>query len=120
MVRVESMWNKILNLSVGVYVRGRYALESHSSGAMLILGLLILLHGQSHTAAAQDKWGQVCLSVLELMEGPFGSLCTACAGIGAICAAAMGGFKMAWTLVVVSVGSFILREYYKVFFPECS
>ncbi len=60
-----------------------------------------------------------CDRLLALIEGSFGALLTTAAGIGAIVSAAIGGFRTMWTLVVVSVGAFILRSYLTLFFAPC-
>lgn len=65
------------------------------------------------------KYGEVCKRVLETVEGKFGSLLTAAAGLGALVASATGGFKMAWSLLVVAIGSFTLRTYQEIWFEKC-
>lgn len=98
--------------------------SSHANTTLLIVGVLLLVVGISQAAVAQGnvyhpKYGIACNYLLGLMEGPFGALVTAAAGVGAIVAAALGGFKMAWTLIVVAVGAFILRAYITLFFAGC-
>lgn len=77
--------------------------------------------GGSAAAAIHDtlRYSVACGRLLELIEGPFGALITVSAGIGAIITSAVGGFKVAWTLVVVAVGAFILRAYITLFFAAC-
>ena len=60
-----------------------------------------------------------CNILVSYIEGPFGALIAAAAGVAAIIAAAMGGFKAAWCLLVVSVGSFILRSYLTLYNGAC-
>lgn len=60
-----------------------------------------------------------CSQLLQYIEGGFASLVAAAAGLGAIVAAAVGGFKAAWALLVVSIGAFILRTYIGVFLAQC-
>ena len=62
---------------------------------------------------------QACSRILGYIEGGFGALVATGAGLGAIIAAALGGFKAAWTLIVVSVGCFILRSYLTLFHGGC-
>ena len=62
---------------------------------------------------------QACSRILGYIEGGFGALVATGAGLGAIIAAALGGFKAAWTLLVVSVGCFILRSYLTLFHAGC-
>ncbi|MCB0323776.1 MAG: hypothetical protein KDD69_09395, partial [Bdellovibrionales bacterium] len=67
-----------------------------------------------------EKFRDVCGKITTALDsGNLGSLLAALAGIGAIVASAMGGFKAAWALLVVSVGSFILRTYIEMWFAEC-
>lgn len=87
------------------------------------LGVLILLGGMNELAEAQGNAGtprEACGRLLSYIEGGFGALLAAAAGIGAIVAAALGGFKAAWALVVVSVGAFILRAYITLFQGTCT
>ena len=60
-----------------------------------------------------------CDRILGYIEGGFGSLVAAAAGLAAIIAAAVGGFKAAWALLVVGVGSFIVRSYITLFLSPC-
>jgi hypothetical protein len=95
-------------------------LERHSNVALFTFGLLLVHLSAEHLAyAGKGSYGQACDGLLQLVEGTFGALLTAAAGIGAIVASAVGGFKMAWTLVVVSIGSFILRAYIGLFNGSC-
>ena len=89
--------------------------------ALAIMGTALLLFAGVEPAFAYDgsKYGTICNYVLDMADGPFGAMLTAIAGIGAIVASAMGGFKAAWACVVVSVGGFILRGYLVLFFPPC-
>lgn len=91
--------------------------------ALLLIGAALLLCAVSvEPALAYDgaKYGTICNNVLDMADGTFGAMLTAIAGIGAIIASAMGGFKAAWACVVVAVGGFILRGYMTLFFPQCS
>ena len=64
--------------------------------------------------------GMACGGLVGIMEGSFGALVAAAAGVGAIVAAAVGGFKAAWSLVVVSIGAFILRSYLTLYNTGCA
>lgn len=55
-------------------------------------------------------------NLYKFIEGSFGALLVVCTGIGAIIAATMGSYKTAVTLLVVSIGAFILRAYVSLFF----
>lgn len=80
----------------------------------------VLLLATIEPALAQPiddaKFGTICQKALSYIEGGFGALVAAIAGIGAIVASAAGGFRMAWALLVVSIGAFILREYVGLLF----
>ena len=62
---------------------------------------------------------QACSRNVGYIEGGFGTLVASAAGIGAIISAAVGGFKTAWSLLVVSVGCFILRTFLYLFLTGC-
>jgi len=51
-----------------------------------------------------------------LIEGAFGALIMVCAGIGAIVAAIVGAYRLAFTLLFIAVGAFILRSLVSLFF----
>ena len=55
-------------------------------------------------------------SLFELIEGSFGALVMVVAGLGAIIAAAMGAYRASLGMLVVAVGSFILRSLVSLFF----
>ncbi|MFN8391906.1 MAG: hypothetical protein U0136_16575 [Bdellovibrionota bacterium] len=81
-------------------------------------GIAFIAFGSAESAYAFDdsKFGVICGRTIGYIEGGFGALMSAIAGIGAIIASASGGFRMAWALVVVSIGAFILHEYVDIFF----
>ncbi len=107
-------------LCVKSWVKGEAALERHGNHLLMIFGIILLYSGTTELAhAGQGSMGMACNKMLMMIEGAFGALVAAVAGVAAIVAAAMGGFKMAWTLVVISVGSFILRSYISLFNGEC-
>jgi hypothetical protein len=56
--------------------------------------------------------------LLGLIEGPFGALIAISAGIGAIIASAMGAYRATLTLLVTSVGAFILHSLITLFFAD--
>lgn len=55
-------------------------------------------------------------NLFQLIEGAFGALIMVVSGIGAIVAAAMGAYRAAVGMIVVAVGSFILRSLVSLFF----
>lgn len=90
---------------------------------LTVLVLIILFQqmalAQATDAGAgynDDKFGKACLSALDYIQGGFGALLSAVTGFAAIVASAVGGFRMAWALLVVSVGAFILQEYMEIWF----
>ena len=97
--------------------------ERHSSKLLFASGAVLLLGGLNELADAQAvASGQATLAcgrLIAYMETGFGALVAAAAGVGAIIASAVGGFKAAWSLLVVSIGSFILRAYITLFNTPC-
>jgi len=81
--------------------------------------VLIASLGAENAYAGAGTFGNACSKMLLLVEGAFGALVAAVAGVAAILAAALGGFKMAWSLVVVSIGAFILRSWIQLFQGSC-
>jgi type IV secretory pathway VirB2 component (pilin) len=87
---------------------------------VLIIGISILLNDSQASAFEGKKYDEVCGKVLGLLRGGFGGLLMACAGVGAVVASATGGFRLAWSLVVVAVGAFTLKEYQEIWTTSCS
>ena len=54
--------------------------------------------------------------IFELLEGAFGALIMVVAGLLAIIAAVMGGYKSALGMLVVAIGAFIMRSLVSLFF----
>lgn len=96
-------------------------METNKTQRTLVVVLTVLLVASmpSSAYAGSGSYGQACNGILSLVEGTFGALITAGAGIGAIIASAVGGFKQAWSLLVVGVGAFILRAYITLFNGDC-
>lgn len=122
LTRAGDAWRHFGTVS---YVRARVWCETHQRMLLLVLGILLIADAQTQFAEAagfdnSKKFKKVCGNAVQLAEGPFGAMMTAIAGIGAIIASAMGGFKMAWACLVVAVGGFILRAYIGVFFEDCT
>lgn len=69
-------------------------------------------------AYEDDDFGEICKAVMTYIEGGFGALLAAGAGLGAIVASAAGGFRVAWALLIVSIGGFILRAYLSIWFGD--
>src|SRR5262245_10429742 len=96
-----------------------WGVENPSTLCWLFVTALVL--GSAPEAFAQNSGTPLtaCTQLLSYIEGGFASLVAAAAGLGAIVAAAVGGFKAAWALLVVSIGAFILRTYIGVFLAQC-
>lgn len=58
--------------------------------------------------------------VLLYLEGSFGALVMVSAGIGAILSSAFGQYRAALGLMVVAIGSFILRSLMSTFFNDAN
>ncbi len=115
-----SFQKSINDYSTELCLKTRSVFERHAELSLFALGLTLLYSGGSELAhAGSGSYGEACNGILLLVEGTFGALITAAAGIGAIVASAVGGFKMAWSLIVVSVGAFILRSYITLFNGDC-
>lgn len=94
--------------------------QEEQKAVAFILGFAFLaVVAPTDVFAGAGGYGQACNKLLGLIEGAFGALVAAAAGVAAILAAALGGFKMAWSLVVVSIGSFILRSFITLFNGSC-
>jgi hypothetical protein len=107
-------------LCISVFVGAHDLLERNSRFVLFFFGVALLYGGGAEFAqAGSGSYSQACNGVLSLVEGTFGAMVTAVAGIGAILAAAVGGFKMAWSLLVVAIGSFILRSFITLFNGDC-
>lgn len=111
-------------------------LLKNSNTLLGVFGVILLVGGLHELSVAQGDYGagvtaagggfgvggnptQACSRVLGYIEGGFGALVATGAGLGAIVAAALGGFKAAWCLLVVSIGCFILRSYLTLFHAGC-
>ena len=56
--------------------------------------------------------------VFGYLEGSFGALVMVSAGLGSLISSAFGQYRMALSLLVVAVGSFILRSLVTTFFND--
>jgi hypothetical protein len=112
MIINEEAYEQYLKLAVRVV---------HSEGIklFLVVFLVVLLHMEYANAYSGERYREVCKRTLGLMHGGFGALLMASAGVGAIVASAAGGFRIAWALVVVAVGAFVLKEYQEIWTAEC-
>ena len=104
--------------------------KTHIQCMLFILGVGILSCGLLETALAQATPGQngykynderissSANAVLLYLEGSFGALVMVASGIGAILSAAFGQYRAALGLMVVAIGSFILRSLMSTFFND--
>lgn len=104
--------------------------EKQGRAVLFVAGLAVLALGLSHEVVAQTgggamgtKYNDVRIAnavnaIMTYLEGTFGALIMAAAGIGAIMSAAFGQYKAALSLMVVAVGAFILRSLMSTFFND--
>lgn len=120
MKRKLDIKNLINNYSIWFFVKTTNSKEGRLISSLGIALFLLALHASDDSYAYDDaKYGKVCRNLLKELGGDFGSLLTAAAGLGAVVASAAGGFKIAWSLVVVAVGSYTLKTYQEIWFDEC-
>lgn len=129
------MFKKMINSSLSFCQRLGAAsvcpTEKQARSVLFVAGLAVLALGLSHEVFAaqagaggiQTTYNDVRIAnavnvILEYLEGSFGALIMAAAGIGAIMSAAFGQYKAALSLMVVAVGSFILRSFMSTFFND--
>jgi len=100
--------------------------EKQAQAGLFIFGMTILVFGlsmDSHAWNGSTKYNDARIvnavnAVLTYLEGTFGALVMAAAGIGAILSAAFGQYKAALSLMVVAIGAFILRSLMSTFFND--
>ncbi len=99
------------NMFYEKWVGNRRACRTQLVNILCLAFVAVLLSADNAHAFEDQKYIDVCKKAMDYLEGDFGALLTALAGIGAIIASAVGGFKVAWSLIVVAVGCFILRNF---------
>lgn len=104
--------------------------NSHQSqfgqALLFVFGVCVLCFGVLDSASAQripptyndDRIAEATNLILTYIEGSFGALVMVVAGLGAILGAAFGQYRAALGLLVVAVGSFILRSIIGTFFND--
>jgi len=116
--------SKLRNVYIEIGVRGLFLLQDEKKVATIArLNLLFLVFSlyESHAHAYDGaKYGKLCATILTELSGDLGSLFASVAGIGAVVATAMGGMKMAWSLVIVSLGAYLLATYQELWFDKCA
>lgn len=103
-------------VSAGRSAKARWQSNRNECRTLLVRALVlsfvaILLTANSVYAYDESRYITVCKRAMDYLEKDFGALLTALAGMGAIVASALGGFKVAWSLLVVAIGTFILRNF---------
>ncbi len=133
MNEVNSLLQKVKGsfLSTGQYIGAVFyaPTRGQSQIALFLLGVIILSGGLTIHAIAQGDVGSDLVGeyndervseavnrIFAYIEGSFGALIMVAAGLGAIMAAAFGQYRAALGLLVVAVGSFILRSLVGTFF----
>jgi hypothetical protein len=126
------MFTKIKNASVTLAQKIAAAkvapTEAQARTALFIAGVSLLALGLSADVVAQNgftntnyndqKIANAVNAIMTYLEGSFGALIMAASGVGAIMSAAFGQYKAALSLMVVAVGSFILRSLIGTFFND--
>jgi hypothetical protein len=99
--------------------------EREAQILLFLIGLLVIGVGLADTLYAQggrgtnynpERINNAVNAVMTYLEGSFGALVMAAAGIGAIVSAAFGQYRACLSLMVVSIGAFILRSIMDTFF----
>lgn len=98
-----------------------YVLKSKklSNVALGLLGIFTLLSSQAYAQEGAYNSSRIDDSlnvIMTYLEGSFGALIMAVAGLGAIMSSAFGQYKAALGCLVVAVGSFILKSFMLTFF----
>lgn len=127
------MFTKIKNTSVEIAQKIAAAkvapTEAQARSVLFLAGVALLALGLSVDVTAQgftqtnyndEKIANAVNTLMTFLEGSFGALIMAASGIGAIMSAAFGQYKAALSLMVVSVGAFILRSIIGTFFNDQS
>lgn len=134
LTKIKAFSTKIQNASTTVAQKISAAsiapTESQARAALFIAGIAILGFGLSHDVIAQvagreaeiqyndTRISNAVNAIMTYLEGSFGALIMAASGVGAIMSAAFGQYKAALSLMVVAVGSFILRSLISTFFND--
>ncbi len=105
--------------------------RTQSQAVLFVLGVLLITGGISLEVFAQgdvtsdlvgeyndERVAEAVNRIFGYIEGSFGALIMVTAGLGAIMAAAFGQYRAALGLLVVAIGSFILRSLVGTFFND--
>lgn len=122
---IKSVSNKFTALCQRVSAAFVAPSEKQGRAVLFVLGVGLIALSLSLDASAQqmtkyndEKIANAVNAVLLYLEGSFGALVMAAAGIGAIMSASFGQYKAALSLMIVAVGAFILRSFMSTFFND--
>lgn len=88
-------------------------------GVLLVSGMSLDAMAQAYTALStynDDRIAEAANVILAYINGSFGALVMIACGVGAILSSAFGQYRAALGLMVVAVGSFILRSLVNTWF----
>ncbi len=92
---------------------------------LFLIALALLMLGEGGDAVADrtirynaTRVTEAVNAVLLYLEGSFGALVMVCAGIGSILSSAFGQYRASLGLMVVAIGSFILRSILSTFIND--
>lgn len=131
MSRFNSVISKVNNLyTAGCQRLGAFtATPSKTQGqiALFAFGALLIAAATSLDAEAartinynDGRVVEATNGILLYLEGSFGALVMVASGIGAILSSAFGQYRAALGLMVVAIGSFILRSLMSTFFNDAN
>ena len=118
------------NFNTKIYCQTRDFLNANGNLCLFVVGSIMLVAGLGQVASAQGAmqysvggdWNQGIVNaiagVFHWLDGGFGALIMIGAGLMAIVTAAMGAYKAAMACLVIAAGTFILRSFAKLFFPQ--
>ena len=101
--------------------------DRQAQAILFVVGISILALSMSDLSVAQgglttkyndERIANAVNAIMTYLEGTFGALIMAAAGIGAILSAAFGQYRAALSLMVVAIGAFILRSLMSTFFND--
>lgn len=140
-ITFDQVKERTVHLSRLLCIKKTLFVERHANLLMFALGVLLLYHGLAELGHSEALpipipdpesggggagGGAIEINTIELqrgtctlfflMERSFGALLATVAGVGAVVAAAFGAFKAAWSFLVVSIASFILRSLVSMWF----
>lgn len=95
---------------------------------LLVLGvILVFLTAHDGWAAGKggityndSRFAESVDAVMAYLEGSFGAMVMAAAGIATVLCAAFGQYRLALSLLVVAIGAFVLRSLVSTFFNDVS